>query len=93
MLNQRYITVDGQRFCDIFLGQEKIPCMVHQNFRAIVVTPKQEAHHESKDDKKDRKKGNANYLNSNDNTPVAFLSRFEKHYLDPQILEEFGVGF
>ena len=79
VLNQRYINVDGQKFCDIFLGQEKIPCILHSKFRAIVVTSKKEAHHELQN-------------NKNNNTPIAFLSRFEKHYIDPNTLEQFGVG-
>ena len=83
VLNQRYINAEGQRFCSISLGQEKISCIIHKNFRTIVVMSKEEAHHICKD--KDHY--NIHHQCKSKHAPVAFLSRFEKHYLDPKILD------
>eukprot|EP01084_Bolivina_argentea_P280910 480502_1 len=78
VLNQRYLNVDGQKFCRICIGGESIRCQIHQTFRCIVVAPRHEAHHLTS--------------NTGDFIPVAFLNRFEKQYLDPKILLEFGIG-
>ena len=78
VLNQRYVNVDGQKFCKICMGGEFMQCQIHHTFRCIVVQSRNEAHHLSS--------------NPDDFTPVAFLNRFEKQYLDPGLLESFGVG-
>ena len=78
MLNQRYLNVDNQKFCKICIGGESISCQIHHTFRCIVVQSRDEAHHESN--------------NTDDWTPVAFLNRFEKQYLDPGLLQQYGIG-
>ncbi|ETO14750.1 hypothetical protein RFI_22618 [Reticulomyxa filosa] len=76
VLNQRYQAVDGQKFCRICIGGESIRCRIAKTFRCIVVVPREEAFHECK--------------NSDLHTPVAFLSRFEKFFLDPNLMEQFS---
>ena len=78
VLNQRYDNVDGQKSCGICIGYEEIPCQIHHAFRCIVVQSRGEAHHLSK--------------NTDDFTCIAFLNRFEKQYLDPTLLQEYGFG-
>ena len=78
VLNQRYLTVDNQKFCRICIGGESINCAISREFRCIVVSSRDEAHHDAKD--------------TNSHLPVAFLNRFEKQYLDSWVLEEIGVG-
>eukprot|EP01084_Bolivina_argentea_P213002 361926_1 len=68
VLNQRYSNVDGQEFCKVCIGGDAIQCQIHPSFRFIVVVPKDEAHHSCN--------------NIENFTPVAFLNRFEKQYLD-----------
>ncbi|ETN99344.1 hypothetical protein RFI_38137 [Reticulomyxa filosa] len=76
VLNQRYQAVDGQKFCRICIGDEPIRCRIAKTFRCIVVVSREEAFHECK--------------NSDLHTPVAFLSRFEKFFLDPNLMEQFS---
>ncbi|ETO06491.1 hypothetical protein RFI_30897, partial [Reticulomyxa filosa] len=66
-----------KRYCRICFGGDSIRCHISESFRFVVVVPREEAFHESK--------------NAELHTPVAFLSRFEKYFLDPNLLEQFGL--
>ncbi|ETN98043.1 hypothetical protein RFI_39478 [Reticulomyxa filosa] len=77
ILNQRYQSVDGQKFCRICIGGESIRCRIAKTFRCVVVVSRAEAFHETK--------------NHDLHTPVAFLNRFEKFFLDPSLLEQYSL--
>ncbi|ETO28711.1 hypothetical protein RFI_08416 [Reticulomyxa filosa] len=87
VLNQKYETIDNQKFCYLFfcfelycricVGGESIRCRIAKKFRCAVVVSKAEAHHEAQESKY--------------HVPVAFLSRFEKFYLDPTLLEDYSL--
>eukprot|EP01084_Bolivina_argentea_P088020 158899_1 len=78
VLNQRYLTIDKQKFCRICIGNESINCKINPKSKIIVIVPTEEAHHMAKD--------------KNVHTPTAFLNRFEKVYLDTTILKEIGFN-
>ncbi|ETO26771.1 hypothetical protein RFI_10361, partial [Reticulomyxa filosa] len=78
ILNQRYQEVDGQKFCNLSIQGESIRCRIAKTFRCVVVMSKVEAFHQTK--------------NTNLHTPVEFLSRFEKYFLDPNLLEYYDTS-
>eukprot|EP01083_Nonionella_stella_P272242 923023_1 len=76
VLNQRYLNIDDQKFCRICIGGESITCRIHPSFKIIVVVPTTNAHHIGHRDH---------------HTPTAFLNRFEKAYLDIDLLQRIGI--
>lgn len=41
MLNQNYQEVGKQRFCKVAIGADNSRCLVHKNFRCILIVDKQ----------------------------------------------------
>eukprot|EP01084_Bolivina_argentea_P273178 465269_1 len=78
VLNQRYLTIDNQKFCKICIGNESILCKINPKFKMIVIVPTEEAHHTAKD--------------KNVHTPPKLLQLHEKVYLDTTILKKIGFG-
>ena len=68
VLNQRYLSIDDKNYCNIAINDSEILCQIHPAFRIIIMMPRSYAHHTFKDKSK--------------HTPVAFLNRLEKQYLN-----------
>ena len=69
VLNQRYITNSREtRYCNIAIHSSELLCQIDPAFRIVIVMPRRDVHHENPDKSK--------------HTPVAFLNRLEKQYLN-----------